>query len=642
MLQDRLLLALIRSRNAAADDVLVEALRLGNDAERGRVLEAVLKKRTVRGLSGAVGLYDRLPEPLQHLVLRNVKLFYAALRESARGDDPALRVAAMRLIALGRQGGLAYILAENLHDPNDLVSRTAADSLLALAKWVAAETSALQRGEAGAADDGEASADPAPAAYASLMRERPEVEAAVARALDVHRGRHGSELMRAAALLIDSPASRAFQILSTPKHGGQTLLVRRLQQPPAAEHVDAFLLGASHGHLRAHFASALAHVAEAPVLDALLRRTHWLKDNGLAVCMHQVGRGAWWTEADLERDIGRRRPADAARVAEWIAASGSDDTLQDERLDRVRAASAGNFDARLRLLRVAASRRRGASVGLLKAFLADPDERLARLAAREIVRRRPPDYENLLLKLLTTAPDSVRRVVGRAIGQAGFEHFWNRFDRLPKDTRRPAGRAMMKLLPDATNRLHRRLLPGGPLEQRLKALAMVQELGLAEPMREVVVQLCRDADPRVRSKAILVAGDIPDVSADLLVERLLTDADARVRANTIEVVEARADERFVPVLTERARAAPTNRERANAIKALFRMRVSTVSGQLAHMLQDPRAEHRISAMWALRQVGWWQLLGEVGRLAKADENVRVRRYALTLLKGLAEAAGKAG
>jgi hypothetical protein len=119
------------------------------------------------------------------------------------------------------------------------------------------------------------------------------------------------------------------------------------------------------------------------------------------------------------------------------------------------------------------------------------------------------------------------------------------------------------------------------------------------------------------------------------VDRLLNDADARVRANTIEVLEAKPDARFLPVLADRARSA-TNRERANAIKALFRMRVSTVSNQLFTMLRDDRAEHRISAMWALRQIGWWQLLGEVGRLAKEDGNIRVRRYALNVLKGVAD------
>ena len=644
MIQDQLLLALIRSKNEAADDVLVEALRLGDTGERLRALEALIRRGTVRGLSGAISLFDRLPEPLQRVVLRELKAFHFALREAGRSDDPAVRVAALRLIALGRQGRLAYVLSENLHDANELVSRAAADAMVGLARWVAGEVRALQRGIADApANVSSADADhpggTQPQAYALLMAQRPEIEAAVARALDVHRGRHGSELLRAAMLLCDSPASRAFQILATPKHGGQTPMARRLQQAPAAENVDAFLLGASHGHLRAHFGTAVANVDEAPVLDALLRRTHWLADQNLRLCVQQVGRGAWWSDADLQRDLNRRRPEEAAKIGEWVAASGVHPALQDERLERLRRHAAESVPARLRLLRTAARRPRGAPVPLLTSFLADPDERLVRMAAREIVRRRPADYENTLLRLMTTAPESVRRVVGRAIGQAGFDHFWARYDRLDKPTRRQAGRAMLKLLPDATKRLQRRLA-AGPIEQRLKALQMVNELGMAEALRDSVLHACRDPDPRVRSKAVLVAGAIPAVTADILVERLLNDGDPRVRANTIEVLEAKADARFVPVLAERARSA-ANRERANAIKALFRMRVSTVSGQLSDMLRDDRAEHRISAMWALRQIGWWQLLGEVGRMAKADDNIRVRRYALHLLKGVADMAVQA-
>ena len=58
--------------------------------------------------------------------------------------------------------------------------------------------------------------------------------------------------------------------------------------------------------------------------------------------------------------------------------------------------------------------------------------------------------------------------------------------------------------------------------------------------------------------------------------------------------------------------------------------------QLLHMLQDERPEHKISAMWALKQIGIWQLLSEVGRLAKQDTDLKVRRYAFTVLRGVAE------
>jgi hypothetical protein len=671
---DRLLAALIASKNEAADDALLEALRLGVLREQQIALDALLKRQTVRGMGGVIGQYAALPEALQLQVLENIRAFYHALRECGRTDEVPLRLAALKLIALGRQGKLAYVLSENLHNSNETLSKSATEAMVALARWIATETRGLQRSDASEAPkDAEPPATPNPSRaaaparsthpvgstnparsanparafsspsgnwrgpiYRELMDQRPEIEAAVARALDVHRGRHGADLLRAALLLCDWPGSKTLAILSTSKHGGQSPLVRRLQQPPASEQVEAFLLGASHGQLRSHFGIAFSHIDEAPVLDAVLRKTHWLKDHQLQLCLHQVNRGTWWGDGELLHDIERRTPDDAARIGEWLAASGSHDVMQDERMDRLRQHAKDSFPARLRLLRIAARRKRGSSVLLLRKFLEDSDERLVRMAAREIVRRRPADFENMLLQLMTGAAESVRKVISRSIGQAGFEHFWQKFDRLNKPTRKQAGRAMLKILPDAVQRLQRRLTTG-PVEHRLKAMQMTHELGLGEPLRAALLQLCADPNPKLRSKAVAVAGEVPSVGPELLIDRLLNDTDARVRANTVEVLDARKDVRFLPILAQRARAA-NNRERANAIKAMHTLRVGSASTQLLGMLRDKRSEHRISALWALRQIGWWQLLNEVGRLAKEDENIRVRRYALGVLRNVAEMA----
>src|SRR4051812_1264170 len=126
---DRLLHALIRSRNEAADDVLLEALRVGNEEERQVLLDALLERRTPKGLTGIISLFDKLPEPLQIKVLDEVKLFHTALRLSTRSEDLNLRMAAMRMIALGRQGRLAYVLSENLNDGNDALAKSASEAL---------------------------------------------------------------------------------------------------------------------------------------------------------------------------------------------------------------------------------------------------------------------------------------------------------------------------------------------------------------------------------------------------------------------------------------------------------------------------------------------------------------------------------
>lgn len=623
---NRLLHALIETKNEAADALLLEALRRGSGPEKSVALDALIQRQTTRGLGGVIEQFDSLPEDLQREVLGQARTFHHALRECGRSDNVELRLAAMKLIALGRQGKLAYVLSENLHDSDERLSRAAVEAMVGLSRWVATETRALHR-----------AVPPLPEGegmYVALIENRPEIEAAVARAMDVHRGRHGQELLRAALLLCDSPCSRTLAILHTTKHGGQSPMVRRLQQPPASEHVEAFLLGASHGGLRSHFGIVFSHIDEAPVLDALLRKTHWLKDHQLQLCMHQVTRGAWWDEGGLLRDIDRRPPEDSCRIAEWLAVSGMHDVMQDERMLRLLEHANNDLPSRLRLLRIAIQRKRGASVQLIRTMLADSDERLMRMAAREIVRRRPIDFENMLLQLMTNAPESVRRVISRSIGHVGFDQFWQRFDRMDRETRRQAGRAMLKLLPDAPQRLARRLA-SDPIEQRVKGLQIVQELGLAEPMRDVIAPLCHHPSPRVRSKAVSVLGEAPNVAADVILDKVVNDADPRVRANAIEVLESKRSAEYVPLLTARARSSH-NRERANAIKAMHSMKVSTASNALLNMLRDERPEHRISALWALRQIGWWQMLNEVGNLAKQDTNLRVRRYALGVLRNVVE------
>jgi hypothetical protein len=644
----RLLQTLVASKNEAADDLLLQALAAGAESEQQTILDALFKRQSVHGLSGVIGQYESLSDPLKQLVLSNIKILHHAIRECGRSEEPDRRTASLKLIALGHQGKLAYILSENLHDSNDTFSKGAVDAMVGLARWVSTETKRLQQGtafrasgQADAAAIAPASSSPEPSAlpetsqaYAALVAQRPEIEQAVARAMDVHRGKHGPELLRAALLLCDSPSSKTMAILHTAKHGGQSPMVRRLQQPPASEHVEAFLLGASHGQLRSHFGVVFSHIEEAPVLDALLRKTHWIKDLQLQLCVHQVSRGKWWGEAELAHDISRRDPVDAAKIGEWIATSGIHDVMQDERLEQIRKYVGDSFEAKLRLLRLALRRpRRGASVALLKAFLTDSDERIVRMAARDIVRRKTQDFENVLLQLMVNAPESVRRVVSRAIGQSGFDQFWQKFDFINRATRKQAGRAMMKVLPDSVPRLSRRLL-SGPLSERLKAMQIAQELDICDSLRPALTQLCSDVNPKLRSKAVMVLAEDPS-SAETIMDRVLQDLDPRVRANAIEVLEQSKNPQYLPLLAQRARAT-NSRERANAIKAMHRMKIKTATAALDMMLHDERPEHRISAMWTLKQIGWWRLLTEVGRLAKQDSNLRVRRYAIGVLRSIAE------
>jgi hypothetical protein len=647
---DQVIAALVKSENGAADDALLEALRVGTAAEAGRALDGLFQRGTAAGMSGVVERYADLPAELRPAVVAQMDRLDTAVRECGRAGDTDARRSAVRLVADARCAPLAYVLADNLRHGDLSVAMSASAALVGLAEWIVAGVRALQRG-AGPGDP----AAPRLPTYEQIIQDRPDVEQAVVRAVEQQRERPATDrvaqdVLRAAVLLCDSPASRLVNVLRGPRHAGQAVLARRLSQPPAADAVDAFLVAAAHGGQRTTFGNALARIVDAPALDALVRRTHWLKDQALATCMSAVSRGAWWTDADLLRDTAARHGEDVARVGRWIAASGTVDAVQDDRLiglrEQLLSLDPDNVAARADLLRLGAARPRGASVALVVAFLNDPDERLSRMAAREIQRRRPTDFKNILMTRLGTAPASARRVIGRAVGQPAFEQFWANFDRMDAAGRRASGRALLKMLPDMPQRLNRRIAglvgtPAVPVFDRLKALQMVADLGCAREMAGTLIRLCADASPRVRSKAVALLGQVPAASLDALVERLLNDPDARVRANAVEVLEDRqagreaAGATFVPTLVQRARTG-SNRERANAIRALHRLRMDDVADALQQMLADARPEHRVSALWAVRETGLWNLAGRVGQIAKSDPDGHVRQYAVGVLRTASE------
>src|SRR5690349_14900516 len=144
---DRVLQALIAAQNDAADEVLLEALRLGNPREQAIALHALMKRQTDLGLAGVIARFDSLPAELQAAVLRDAKVFYHALRECGRSADAATRLAAIKVITLSHQGKLAYVLSENLHESDERFSRAAADAMVGLARWAAEATRYLQQGQ---------------------------------------------------------------------------------------------------------------------------------------------------------------------------------------------------------------------------------------------------------------------------------------------------------------------------------------------------------------------------------------------------------------------------------------------------------------------------------------------------------------
>ena len=194
------------------------------------------------------------------------------------------------------------------------------------------------------------------------------------------------------------------------------------------------------------------------------------------------------------------------------------------------------------------------------------------------------------------------------------------------------------MLPLELTRLKRQAL-AGPAAETVRALCVISELGLADQLRETIWACYDHADAKVRSKAVLMLGELlaagQDDEAERRLELALVDVDDRVRANAIEVLERTGRRELVALLEARSRLG-RNRERANAIKALSSMRLSDPQRPLFDMLRDRRDPHRLSALWAVEHTGQWKLLEEIAKLARHDTNVRVRQSAISTVQRMAQ------
>lgn len=184
-----------------------------------------------------------------------------------------------------------------------------------------------------------------------------------------------------------------------------------------------------------------------------------------------------------------------------------------------------------------------------------------------------------------------------------------------------------------------RMLSAGSPDEMVRALCVVSDLGLAGRHAARVRACCDHVNPNVRSKAVLMLGD--DGEAGKRLEAALVDADDRVRANAIEVLE-QTGRRELAALLEAVSRLGRNRERANAIKAMSSLRLCDPERPLFEMLRDRRDAHRLSALWAVERTGQWRLLEEVARIARSDSNVRVRRCAGASVQRIAQRMRRGG
>ncbi len=156
-----------------------------------------------------------------------------------------------------------------------------------------------------------------------------------------------------------------------------------------------------------------------------------------------------------------------------------------------------------------------------------------------------------------------------------------------------------------------------------RALRVFAEIAPAARLQTAFRAAADCPNARVRSKAVLILGQRIDSIA--LIRRFLADADARVRANTVEILWGRKPDEVLPIFMS-ALTDLHHRVAANALYGLHAIDAAKCIARVGAFASHMHPRFRGAAAWVVGKVGDKRNVGLLKPLL-VDPNADVRRSA---------------
>ena len=595
----------------AVDDALLGAIDLSFAEEQADLVESLLALGRPHGLAGLIARYHAFSPDVQAWLQERAGKLAGGFRACIAADSRQTRANAVELIRSGRWPELAHIatiaLSEKAPSESELVDRAAE----ALGKIVDRFPDQIEGGC------------------------REHVLTAVREALAIYQSHRRPTILECAIRLADQLGDVLVPLIDQPHNPtGNALLDAATMGGQAARLGRSaggfYYLALSIPTTRARFAGRIGLLRDRGLVIELIRQVHRVSNpeiaKGLALVrqMAFMGKPAWWEQLPDEL---------AGETVRWIAVIGAEPDRKAQWLSQL--AADGTPVQRSAAVEQLCRWRCDPSTEVIKGLLdgsahGDPDSTV--LAFDELTRRlspASPAVQNKAIDLLAHPDERIRQLARDHVSQTSFDKFWTQYPRLSEEVREFVADKLRRVVPDLADRLAEKLSSQESAD-RLRALRIVDQCGLAEALAESIRLNCQDPDSHVRSAAIKLLAGLPGSANEQIARSALTDADKRVRANAVEALEGQRTDSSEVALAGMLDD-PDNRIRANAIKALMAMDLASARASLEEMLADPSADHRLSALWVVEQTGWLKPAEQVLRLAREDGDKRVRRRALRAL-----------
>lgn len=610
--------AILSHKSALIDQALSEALRHARPDEAGALAQAVLQRDRPDRSVGLILRYHELPEETRHAIVERAEELSSAIRRAGTRHGEQGAVNALTLIEQSASTRMAYLVTALIRHANPALRERAAGCLRGMA---------LRCRTIGG--------DPLPhldAASAHFLTQ------AVEQAVVLYANHDHPAVLEAMAHLLPRPMPEAWAALRNNEH-------------PAIDPASALARNAATPHARS---ALLAFAGLGPVragaIDGLQQANH------LAKLADVLGQGHLLALPNVR--LGLRRTHDPQRL--WPNAKQRDEMPEAAQRHLPAFARALPMEAQdhvLLLAGLARSRHNGTRLAALRrllqiatdpaprdpyavdnandaiaTFTNDPLMPLARTALWHLIHIHYAGLPRILANLVNSKHPQVRAVAARRLAPMGFERFWNAWPKLDLPRRVAAGRALLKIDPDFHRHLGTHLSSRDP-SQRLRAMGIVATLGQGSYFEPALIELAQSEDPRIVASAVRALGDCTGEKPQAVLGRAMEHDDDRIRANAVEALAKSDATRHLSRLLDIAQN-DVQRPRANAIKQLMELRAKDALPALSTMLHDTRAEHRVSALWLIDELGLLQLARQVAEISITDQDEQVKLRAGQVIQHL--------
>jgi len=623
----------------AADEALAAALDRLEEPYQRHAVEVLLQRAQPAGLLALISSYHKFPADLTDRLAAWAEAIRPVLRVAVRHEDLQTRLNCLSMAAGCGCESLAYLFELALVDTHPRVRELAARTLRDMAARLLREHELLGAESDSAPAAGppknvaEAETHPEADSAASLARRRDHLLKAVmlgSARFEVHLRQ---EVVEPCMWFSPYLGERLWQAIRQPRSRLSRLLADLMVSCPEPATATFVLEAVAVPEMRKQAVRIASERRDAPWCRAMIKaaalwhpwqrvRRSWMSIKKLA-CL-ETKRPSAWSSDSADRGL----PI-------LVSCSG----LPAAEKQTILAELLSNPALRREILWQA-----GGDVGwgrpLLRKVLqeaADPAE--IRMAAHLLLKARCEDLVGDLVKRLATLEGPAAAGLVRLVAGQVFRRLWRSFESL-SETDRVASLNVMKRFAALVRTPLRVRLASTRASERLKAARMAGLMGLVDVLWQDMLTAAQDPSSRVRSAAVrfLGASSRPELRDQL--RTALEDRDPRVQANAIEAIDEAGWTDRQELLAPKLRSG-NNRVRANAIRMLLKIGSEEAREALNSMLDDPRSEHRLTALWTIKSMTLQAWSDRVLDVAERDPSSTVRRYAQSVYAFLAESSPSA-